>query len=816
MDEYSFEKLIKNLKNPDMAIKSHSLNKLRKISKNAGDLQPAISALKDFLLDSNLSIWKKAYKCLRYYYQNYISFYCRNLGSFFTEIKNLSNSAKTSRKAAFQSLQTYPKLSKPREWKYFEKDERISIMKDLRNKNYQKKLNAISRLNDAIQNNVELFEFYTELINHLQDDKQELRWKCADLLEKYIGKYTQTSYSYTLQYIRDFDPKDKINYAKTMSYAASYDLVSDRDERDISFALPRLMLLLLDEDAEIRRAGIKALIVAQGEHDLTFMVPFLIQVLTDSTKKNIHQECAQIFRKLIEDGFNISGYAKPLLKVFDSNDNPETQKEIILILRKAVQEGYNIQHLLSFFEDLLTHKVEEIKFGAADTLAYYYCLKKNWKSLKQLMHHEDKDVRQEAVGTIEHIKSTLNLSPIIPEIINLLSDEDKEVRFVTARSLLQKYSSIHDLESVIPLMASFAREKTRKLRNDALKIIIKWINDNITCRSTINPSQYDLIKPFIKVLEDQLNYKNKTEVAEPLTQFYSHSGQFEKIKRLLKKNTIKMKKDILFRLTTCGWSDCNVDLSALIPSLLELYFKEKNKRLRDNSLSKLEEIVNAEQATEILEDIQKYPINERWKLEDKLRKVARLDEIRQIKKKMNRLSESKKCELLKKLLKDNDTMLQSYATQELWNFLYKEEKDYLRSNVDQLSVNLNSTDPHLKEVSASLLGGFARKRIDISQAIITLGGLLSNKSIKVRLSAASALATAAEKDQDISAVIPDLIQKFNDDINDIRYFSTLAIRNYVNSPEKAQLVLNQLEGKNLNRKDKEVNRLKEKCEALLK
>lgn len=815
MDEKKVEGLITDLNNPEENKKLSALDALINLAKTAENISPALISLESFLLHKNKDYRQKAAKAIKYYYQNYVSFYCRNFGGFFSTLEKLESPRKKDRKDAFHNLNNYPKFRDPRKWTYPKDSEKKSLNENLNSLDPIIKIGALNSLDNLIEKNMEISDFYKQLISFLTDENEEVRWRSAHILEKFIGNYTQTGYYYTHQFINKLEQQDKLSYALNMASAARYDMISDRDERDISYALPKLALLLLDEDKKVRKAATEAIRTAQGEHELNIIIPIIIKVLKDFSKASIHREVAQILRAEIESGLDLSNYIEGLSTIFEIPNVEKTQKELVLIIRKAVEEGYDLKNLLPLFESLLNNDYDEIKFGAADTLAYYYTLQEDWKNIKRLLTHRDKDVRQEAVGTIEYIKKITDLKPILPDIIKLLRDEEIEVRFVAARTLLKKYDSIQNLHTVIPIMASFAKDSNAKLRNNALNLIISWIKDNITCRSKIKPSEYDKIEPFIIILEDRLKKKGKTEVAEPLTQLYTHSGQLEKIKDLLLSSTVKMKKDVLFRLTTCGWSDCKVDVSGLIPTIIELHFTQKNKELKDYCIRKLEDIVNNKKARQIIKDIKKYPINERWKLEEKLRTISISNERRKIMKQTESLSENQKFEFVMKLLKDDDSMIQTYASHELWNFYYLEDKQYITIAISSLTENLNSSDPYLKSISASLLYGAAIQKIDISQAINSLVKLLSEEADNVRSKAASSLSSAAEMGVDISIAIPELIKNIKHENHEVSYFSTSATRYFVKSKKDAEFVVKQLDKEKVNRNKNELKRLLEKCEKFL-
>lgn len=816
MDQSEIEGLIKELKSKDRKIKLNAILRLRDLAKKGVNVRKGLEQLKKSLISKDKEVYEPSAEVFLYFYQHFVSLYCSNYGSLPETLRDLKSSNKSIREKSASYLQHYSIRSSSRQWKYIRKEEMESIIEKLNNGDKQQRLDAAKQLFKLIKDNFEIQEAIPHVKGHLEDSDEEVRWMCAEVLERYIGIYTDTSYSYTMKNIREYSPEKKFSFAENMGYAAQYDIVSDRDERDISFALPKLTLLISDDIAKVRKAAIQAIRTAQGEHDISIAIPSIINVLQNIKYKNIHSPASGILKEAIKEGFKLKPYITDLRELLSSESTSnDLKKEIVLIIRQAVEEKLDISDEISLLESLLSSSNEEVKFGAADTLAYFYINNKSWKMLTELMEHEDKDVRQEAAGTVEHVKSNIEVSPILPKLKELLKDEDEEVRFVAARSLFNKFETLEDIQPAIEIIIDYAIGEEGKLRNNAFQVINRFFRENIMCKPKIPQSKWHHFKSLVEILESVVKKKEKALLrnsVESLTQYYVHEKKWTKIRDLLRKCTNKNKLDIMFRLTSCGWSDCKVDVSELIPDLLELRFSHKNEKVRDAAERKIEDIVKIKNTPILIQEIQKYNIDKRWKLEEKLRKKSKYDEIRNFEREFYDLEDLKdKLEYITPLLTNENAIIKEWATSRTWDILYK-DKDLFGPLVPILIENLKDKDPFVRDTTTSILGGAAREKYDVSKAIPIFKELMSDESEKIRHTSAAALSSAAEYGIDITEAIPELIKNIEIDNSDVSYFCSLAPRFYVNSYDRAQFVLEELDNAKVDKRKKETKRLIEKCQ----
>ncbi len=208
-----------------------------------------------------------------------------------------------------------------------------------------------------------------------------------------------------------------------------------------------------------------------------------------------------------------------------------------------------------------------------------------------------------------------------------------------------------------------------------------------------------------------------------------------------------------------------------------------------------------------------YDIDTRWALEESLRKKSKLAELWELEKILKNYDEQELKTLLP-YLEHSDGIIRAWITDTLWNWVYKEDKA-IKEAIPFFIKNLDNEDVFVRHVTLSVLGGIAREKFDITDAIPKISKLLLDKSQKVIHVAASTLSAAAEVGFDITEAIPELIKNINSNNKNISYYSSLAPRNYVNDKKTAEFVLKELENKKVDKRNKEVKRLVEKCRGYL-
>ena len=808
----------KKLKNKDIAVKKEALIFLKTAAKEGRDISNALDDLSIILALKNEILWRLAAEIINFHHSNFISFYCRNFGNFLNTIKNLYSSKQKERTEAARYLRTFTtyRESDGRKWNYMDGEKIDQLIIQLQSSEVKERINGAKNLALASKNNSEITKAIPSLTNHLTDENEKVRWACADALGYYIGYYMGANYEYASERLKKGTIDERAKYAGLLASTTLYDMVTDRDERDISFSIPSLTVMLFEKNAKLQNSAMEALRCAQGEHNLEMVIPAMIEILKDGDKKNLHKNASQILQHTIKEGLNASWYIPDLIYIINQNPRGDLRKEIVLILRSAVIKGYKLGNDIKLLMEFLNDEMQEVKFGATDTLAYFFVLNKNWDALERLMEHKDKDVRQEAAGTIEQIPSNIDINPILPKLKNLLKDEIRDVRFVAARTIMAKYKDINSIIAAMPILIEATSNEGELIQKNAFYSITSWMNNNIKCNSEIPQSEWDKIEPLIPILQKICKHKkHRKRAAESLAQYYIHTNCFKEVEKLLKSGTNEVKRHVMYKLTSCGWSStCNIDTSPLIPTLLDLHFKCKNKEVQDTALRKIEEIVKPKDAKNVIDEIQKYSINRRWNLEAKLREKSCWKNISNLQKILDNYDEAEFKKLLP-YLEDDNGVIRAWATEKLWNFIYHKEF-YFSEAIPLLIKNLSYDDVFLRQITASILyAGVEEYPKLVFSAISPLSILLSDEADKVKHNAASTLSRFAELGFDITEAIPGLIKNITSKNHDVSYFSSLASRNYVRNRERAQYVLKQINTHKVKKKNKEIKRLIEVCDEFL-
>ncbi len=813
------EELLKKLEDKTLSIKLNALSELKNLAKKGENIKDALNVLNELLLSKRSEIWQEIGKIMKYYYQYFVSFYCRNYNNFPQAMEELLSSRQDIRKKAAQFLTTFMLLSEPRRWNLINEKRISQLTKELESNQIENILKVTAEISDLAKEYHDITPFTKYLEEGLANANEQVRWNCANALGYYISNYIKNSthdYTYVLKNIRNSNQEEKLSFLDFLGSSTAHDLVSDRDERDISHALPLVGILLFDKNMQVREEAIKVLLAATNEHSLEILTPVLVKVLLDIKMSNIHEPTASIFKDLIRNGLDISPFLDKILEIFTIDNNEDLKLELILILRKAVEEELDVTKSIPMITNLLDDRNEKIKFGAADTLSYFYARTARWKDLESLLQHEDKDVRQEAAGTLKVVKKEYDLTPIISKLMLLLKDQEKEVRFIAARTLLNKFKVIEDITSAIPLMAKFTSDSDPNLVNNAFIVLSNWIRDNITCKSPIPRVKWHHVQPFIHVMENRkMNQSRniKKAIIESLAQYYVHVKQFDKIKVLLKKASNQEKKDIMYRLTTCGYFTCEVDVSPMIPELLELFFNHKNLEVKNYSLRIIEDILTPKTARETLKVIQKYSINSRWDLEKKLRHFIKREDIQALSKDFIVEKKEQLFDHYLPLLSDEDSIIREWATDELWNFIYN-KGDYFLPAIPILIENLKDKDVYVRHITTLLMSEVV-KHYNVPQIIPVLTELLLDDSDKVRQNAAFTLDNMIRSGYDIKETIPNLLKNVSHSSKEVRYFAVNTPIRYVQDKKSALLVLEQLNLLNLNKKDEEIKKIMESCVKFL-
>jgi len=511
------DKLIKKLTSSDISIKKNALTILKKKVRRNIDIAKTISALEKSILLKNEDIWKVSADVLNYYFQNFVSYiwYSFPAERFFNNIRNLYNENKEIRKNAVAYLNRERRRTPGRGWKFLSETETKDFEKKLASKDTNTRRIATKELETKVKNNENIYRFILILRDLLIDEDKKIRGSAGFALTYFYGTFTSVTYGYYMEHVYQLENKDKnvvIDHLSFLESLTSPDMVSDRDEHDIGFAIPVISTLLSEEDKDIKKHSLKTIQASlhQGQ-DVSDSLPSIITVLT-SNEVEFHEKASFILRDIAMDKTDLARYEGQLL-------------------------------------DLLASKSDPVKFGTADALTAYYAHNNNVDSVNTLLAHEDKDVRQEAIGTLEQIKSKVygfNMNPFIERLKELLNDNNKEVRLVSARSLVNvcKTSQKPIVSLTIPILKEALSDPEMKFRLNAannLKIIAEY---------EINISS--AIPNLTKVLDDE--HKDVGKLAsDAIMKFIQRNKDAELVmEKINEYNLVKTKPNIKRLVAKCN------------------------------------------------------------------------------------------------------------------------------------------------------------------------------------------------------------------------------------------------------------------------
>ena len=390
---------INEFKNPNGSINLQKIKKIEELARNGEDISSSLESLKDLLPEEKIEIYLPVANALTYFYDNYISYiwYAFQYHDYFYHLDSLKSKNVKDRKKGLEYLDRH-RLRKPgRGWKYLTDSEAESIKKQLTSSNSQTRIRTFQSLPKVVKEGLNIYSIITEIRDGLLDEQEEIMWGAARALTEYYGKFTSVTYGYYMQHVDKLYSKDIneiISGAEFLSYLTTPDMVSDRDERDIGFAIPCLTVLLTHENRQVRVAAFDAIRAAIGEgQSIIDAIPFVINIISGKRK--------------------------------------EFQEKSVFILREAVKNDLDISKYLPTLYQLLNSDRMHVKFGIADTLALFHGNRNEWKEFNKLLQHPDKDIVQEVVGTLKHLKYGANTAPYIPRLVELLFEDDKDLQKVT-------------------------------------------------------------------------------------------------------------------------------------------------------------------------------------------------------------------------------------------------------------------------------------------------------------------------------------------------------------------------------------------------
>ena len=222
--------------------------------------------------------------------------------------------------------------------------------------------------------------------------------------------------------------------ARTLAQYPAQPDIMERDERDISDAIGPLAVAFFDRDAEVRKHAARAIGAAHGDRqDISVAMPALVRGMADR--------------------------------------RDDVRRSAVLILRDAVVKGWDATPYASQIGARLTDPVNEVKWGAADALAYHFAAGKRWQEVAGLLGHADPDVAQETAGTLVEFFFRFDYRPVIPELVALLATASLELRLVAAKAVAHRPRDASDLAAAFPVLLDALGSEQAGIRKRAVQAL---------------------------------------------------------------------------------------------------------------------------------------------------------------------------------------------------------------------------------------------------------------------------------------------------------------------------------------------------------
>lgn len=546
--------------------------------------------------------------------------------------------------------------------------------------------------------------------------------------------------SHLLEKLKSSKVQERREVVSMLINRTVFDWVADRDEREIDFAIPDLAKALSDSDEEVRKLSIQAIRIQQQEFSCKSVfeaVPAIIEVLLDKEREHIRAKASLIFRDV-------------------------------------VIEGYNISKVLPSIIDLLSDSNESVKFGVADALTINFASKGQWEEVSKLLNHEDKDVRQEAAGTLGHYQTTtkVDITPLIPDLVSLLSNENEEVRFVAARSLAKVANEPDVLKPALEILVEFLSGDEKRIRNNAISSLGDSLRYKINCRSNLAKKNWEIYNPVIQAFEKLYKRKDKTlknAVARKLMGFYLHTNNYGKIEHLLKSGIPAIRKELIYELYGC-LSFCEVDFTPIIPTLLQMYLSDKDEDVRDAAENRLNDFADRKiaYAELMVKELHRLKIdaNKAWKFFEHLNKSVNRKKRVELDNGLDGLDDEAKLVYLKNFLQDENPVSRAWAAYQLFN-LGGYSTLNINGAISDLATALQDENVFVRYYASNAL--FFIKTAGISKAVAPLITLLADPLFEIRTHAIVALKNAFDVKVSVAEAFP-IVQELllTDPIDQVR------------------------------------------------
>ncbi|MBD3188425.1 hypothetical protein GF325_16455 [Candidatus Bathyarchaeota archaeon] len=399
----------------------------------------------------------------------------------------------------------------------------IEVVQLLQSGNEEERINAANLIKEADLQGIDVSEFYPILRGLLCNPSYPVRMAAAGALMVQARRKDPVQsrlYGSTLVELQSTDPSVRFGRLEWLQQVATPDLVNDRDERVIEFALPLVSAMFSDGEERVAIQAIRTFRQAISEHqDIEDALPALMYVLRSGSGE-VQEQASFAIQAIAMKGYDISGLLKELLALLDSKEEP-------------------------------------VKFGVADALAAFFLKRKKWHDFLSLLHHDDKDIRQEAAGTIAHVP--VGREPVIIKALQSLieTEDSKDVQMVATRGLLSITSDPNDMMVGIPVLLESLKGTSVEHQVYGSKILKQFTRDVLVIlengRNRKKVENIDnLEKKLESIIQDlQLSMKSitNTKVLDTLSTTIAlwlvHVGDLGEFQDLLEGSSEKIQEHVV-------------------------------------------------------------------------------------------------------------------------------------------------------------------------------------------------------------------------------------------------------------------------------
>ncbi len=579
------------------------------------------------------------------------------------------------------------------------------------------------------------------------------------------------SHQFLIDKLESDDVDARREAARTLAMYPSRADIMERDERDISDAIGPLAVALFDEDAEVRKHAAQALGAAHRDRqDISPAIPALVQCLSD--------------------------------------ERVDLRRSASLILRDAVVKSWDATPYESQLGALLEDPIDEVKWGAADALAYHFAAQKRWSEVAGLLNHADPAVAQETAGTLAEFFFKLDYKPVAPELVALLSAESLELRLVAAKAVAYRPRNTSDLAATLLVLFDCLSHKEARIQKTAIQVLDRAIagffrqHPQIQKKDQLDPSDWENLAPvtsalpaiehalsdqesviqaaciktlatflaalpvseidryerFPRLFKKRLRARAtdvKKEATKALTLHWVRTEQWDELLALLTRRPKAVKRQALHSLSN-DEAIRELGFAPLVPTILDI-LSGTDSDLRYAARGALEKI----NATELLTLLESRPVDTE----------THRDLLKKVREKVHRkLLKELEAKFKDKSIADGITFLTRHLVHEeravrVWaagSLRWIAQTQDISVAVPQLVQLLDDPDPITRYEAAQALGG-ATRHSSIEQAYEPLLRLTKDESARVRDIAFWVFERSADWGGDISTVLVPLFEVLRTD-----------------------------------------------------